>query len=437
MSDPVTNIEIEDVLSSIRRLVSGEAGKPARRSALNTEAGRAGRVEPDAAPAQEDTAQEDTAQEDTAQADTAQEDGAGGPIAATADLPPQSNDETPAHAAHEAPDLEPEEMSVAAGESGEGFDWANHLPPERLAQVQHIHEPAAAPEDMVHDVADSGAAPEVDAAPQPERLMLTPALRVDNLAEAEAEAEAEDHVAQGDAMPLEDQAALAEVFREDEPFVFDGDHKLTDYASDALETDDALAGGARSEEEDALDAAWTQDGTAVASADDDTAMAEDDAVASEDSPIDPVLKARVAALAAAVAGRGGEFEPDEGDESLTAQNASLQWEDHISEQEADFSGAEAEASDVASDTNVESFVAATGGTEAEMTDDDSGAAYEPAAPVTASDDEGFLDEDALREMVSEIVRQELQGALGERITRNVRKLVRREIQRALTSQTLE
>lgn len=47
-----------------------------------------------------------------------------------------------------------------------------------------------------------------------------------------------------------------------------------------------------------------------------------------------------------------------------------------------------------------------------------------------------LDEEALRDMVSEIVRQELQGALGERITRNVRKLVRREIQRALTAHDL-
>lgn len=47
-----------------------------------------------------------------------------------------------------------------------------------------------------------------------------------------------------------------------------------------------------------------------------------------------------------------------------------------------------------------------------------------------------IDEDALRDIVSEIVREELQGELGERITRNVRKLVRREIQRALTSQNL-
>ncbi|MEM7472965.1 MAG: hypothetical protein AAF340_16575 [Pseudomonadota bacterium] len=52
-------------------------------------------------------------------------------------------------------------------------------------------------------------------------------------------------------------------------------------------------------------------------------------------------------------------------------------------------------------------------------------------------DEDVLDEEALREMVAEIVREELTGALGERITRNVRKLVRREINRALTAQDLE
>lgn len=48
-------------------------------------------------------------------------------------------------------------------------------------------------------------------------------------------------------------------------------------------------------------------------------------------------------------------------------------------------------------------------------------------------DNGFeLDEDMLRDMVRDIVRQELQGSLGERITRNVRKLVRREIHRAFS-----
>ena len=44
-----------------------------------------------------------------------------------------------------------------------------------------------------------------------------------------------------------------------------------------------------------------------------------------------------------------------------------------------------------------------------------------------------LDEAVLRAMVVDVVRDELQGALGERITRNVRKLVRREIFRVLSS----
>jgi hypothetical protein len=48
--------------------------------------------------------------------------------------------------------------------------------------------------------------------------------------------------------------------------------------------------------------------------------------------------------------------------------------------------------------------------------------------------EELLDEEALRDLVSEILREELQGALGERITSNVRKLVRREIHRALVAQ---
>jgi len=52
-------------------------------------------------------------------------------------------------------------------------------------------------------------------------------------------------------------------------------------------------------------------------------------------------------------------------------------------------------------------------------------------------EDSVLDEDALRDMVSEMVREELQGELGDRITRNVRKLVRREIQRSLASREFE
>jgi len=50
---------------------------------------------------------------------------------------------------------------------------------------------------------------------------------------------------------------------------------------------------------------------------------------------------------------------------------------------------------------------------------------------------GGLDEDALRLLVSEVVREELNGPLGERVTRNVRKLVRREIYRILSSKEFD
>jgi hypothetical protein len=60
---------------------------------------------------------------------------------------------------------------------------------------------------------------------------------------------------------------------------------------------------------------------------------------------------------------------------------------------------------------------------------------EPAFGGVANPAEGQLaDPDALRALVGEMIREELQGEMGERITRNVRKLVRREINRVLIEQ---
>ena len=53
------------------------------------------------------------------------------------------------------------------------------------------------------------------------------------------------------------------------------------------------------------------------------------------------------------------------------------------------------------------------------------------------DAESGIDEEALRDMVAEVVQQELQGALGERVSRNIRALVRREIARALEERNLD
>lgn len=72
--------------------------------------------------------------------------------------------------------------------------------------------------------------------------------------------------------------------------------------------------------------------------------------------------------------------------------------------------------------------------EADSAEDEAQAA--PTAGLFAPGDSDDFDEEALREVVRDIIREELQGALGERITRNVRKLVRAEINRALASQAL-
>lgn len=54
------------------------------------------------------------------------------------------------------------------------------------------------------------------------------------------------------------------------------------------------------------------------------------------------------------------------------------------------------------------------------------------APVALSE----LEQEVLRTIVADLVRGELRGVLGERIARNVRKLVRREIGRALEENNL-
>ncbi|WP_146694522.1 hypothetical protein [Thioclava sp. F42-5] len=48
-----------------------------------------------------------------------------------------------------------------------------------------------------------------------------------------------------------------------------------------------------------------------------------------------------------------------------------------------------------------------------------------------------MNETQLRRLVSAMLREELQGALGAKITRNLRKMVRREVQRALMSRDLD
>lgn len=65
-----------------------------------------------------------------------------------------------------------------------------------------------------------------------------------------------------------------------------------------------------------------------------------------------------------------------------------------------------------------------------------GTARPLAEAAQAGLEEALIDEDALREIVADLVREQLRGELGERITRNVRRLIRREIHRALALKEL-
>jgi hypothetical protein len=124
-----------------------------------------------------------------------------------------------------------------------------------------------------------------------------------------------------------------------------------------------------------------------------------------------VLSAKIAALETYIGKTDDQWEPDDtGDSDYSGTEApAMTWNDADSEE---ISLDEAATS---ADTNTNP---------------------EAQAGFAQSVDD-ILDEEALRDLVSDIVREELQGALGERITRNVRKLVRREIHRALAAQELE
>ena len=78
---------------------------------------------------------------------------------------------------------------------------------------------------------------------------------------------------------------------------------------------------------------------------------------------------------------------------------------------------------------------AASGTGPDATPDDAASAQssDPASRAPAG---GLLDEAALREIVRDIVREELQGAAGERVARTLQDLVRDEIRRALAERDL-
>ncbi|MFT6076062.1 MAG: hypothetical protein ACJAZ1_002994 [Yoonia sp.] len=130
------------------------------------------------------------------------------------------------------------------------------------------------------------------------------------------------------------------------------------------------------------------------------------------------LEATIAELEAAVTAQSGDWEPDDGEDFVEAAWAASAFETP-------------KAQTVEAMTQQKNDIPATP-QEPVLQAKDASMADELEATVMANVTAG-LDADALRALVIATVHEELGGELGERITQNVRKLVRREINRVLAN----
>jgi hypothetical protein len=149
------------------------------------------------------------------------------------------------------------------------------------------------------------------------------------------------------------------------------------------------------------------------------------------------LSAKIEALEAAIARTEDQWEPDgDSDDAYSGTpSKAMHWipAPTFEEEDADEDVAPSDEADTEAEEPV-TFVRHGDTPKADPVED-----AEDTPEDTNEDDIGLSasEEEALRQMIAEVVRSELQGALGERITRNVRKMVRREIHRALTAKELE
>ena len=368
MSDQVTNVEIEDVLSSIRRLVSD--GDKARKR----------------------------------------------------DLIPDVAKETPA-----------ENLSVDAAETGESKPDKFVLTPAFMVvdndAVPGV-ETAAQDDD---DDEESGWVEEVSA----EQDMDQPEA-------AEHDGENEDNAA---------EAAPASVQPTDGAETDSTDIKGAH--NDAPETDDALL---KNMVWDSVNEARKAGLAAVPPQAD---VAEVESIVTAKKPSDrSKLIASIAELEAAVTNDVQDFEPDGSEVEEEVMGETIAWpgsvvrsfEDVQDAEEAEHAVTDAEAEIDDAPISFEHREAAVEPAQEDLADageqraDDYGDDDDYSNDDDYSDDDldGLLDvgnvsldENALRALVSDVVREELTGPLGERITRNVRKLVRREIYRILSSKEFD
>lgn len=312
-----------------------------------------------------------------------------------------------------------------------------------------------------------------------DRLVLTPALRVaESLDEEEPEtaepvadtapSDSANPVDLGDEPWTVPDATLYEAAQAASADPYEEEYSAKDHLEGSVpESDEALpdsTGWTQAEPDQELDVEdLTPERQVISEPETETSFSEvdvseeasfdvDPEPASTDDPIDS-LSAKIQALEAAIGRTPDQWEPDgESDEDYSGTRIeTIAWQDHEPDVDSLEEPVEPTVEDMISEQEIAGIEMpdVTPLAQAEAAQDDE-AGHTDDAPVASQDDaeadgerdilmadDTILDEESLRELVADIVRQELQGALGERITRNVRKLVRREIHRALTAQELE
>ncbi len=142
------------------------------------------------------------------------------------------------------------------------------------------------------------------------------------------------------------------------------------------------------------------------------------------------LSAKIEALEAAIARTEDQWEPDGDSEDAYSGTPAMSLKWHSEDQFVVANSSDLKASDP------EQHESAT--TAAFARNSEPSTAEQTQSAKEAGEKSALvMDEDALRGLIAEVVREELQGVLGQRITRNVRKMVRREIYRALAERELD
>lgn len=354
MSDPVTNVEIEDVLSSIRRLVSdGDKARTRDPAQIVVAATEAARAAPDAAPESNDVSQKTDTSDRL--------------VLTPAFLVAGGDDDRDARL-HETYDEEPVETQPEAD------DWQEEDWPEAVSDDADAEDDDGEDEDDDEqdfdadnqdfdddDEDDDGEENDdafgdtVEDAPQASPLSLTDPV-MDHAGDVAPDTT-------DGTTPVTDRSGLVATIAELEAAISEGED---DFEPDGSETMGQTI-------------AWPGKMAARAS----------DTIEDADVAEDPV------------------------DEMPDVQNVETpSFEHRTADEQSDPVG-----EDVASEVEVEDY------------DDDLDGLLDVGGAT--------LDEEALRDLVASVVREELTGPLGERITRNVRKLVRREIYRILSSQEFD